>query len=263
MKLNKNEILGENFSTATNRLKKILLFEMIKENKANYCYRCKKEIIDFLELSIEHKIPWLDSLNPKELFFSTKNISFSHKNCNSKASRYKDFNLKIASYTGLKGVSYKKDKPRTKPWFSYIFVDGKRKSIGHFHTVEEAMEAYDKEAINLHGSNALTNKMILEQKNPNSKRDKIYSQLNMSFSKASYLLKKQLFYSLLKQKQLHICYRCNNEISNCKELSIDHIEDWLSSANPKFSFYNLDNLAYSHLTCNIKAQKRNKANILT
>ena len=39
-------------------------------------------------LSIEHKIPWLDSDNPKELFFNLeKNIAFSHLSCNISAAR--------------------------------------------------------------------------------------------------------------------------------------------------------------------------------
>lgn len=36
---------------------------------------------------IEHKIPWLDSDKPKELFFDLENIGFSHLSCNIKARR--------------------------------------------------------------------------------------------------------------------------------------------------------------------------------
>jgi hypothetical protein len=39
------------------------------------------------ELSIEHKIPWLDSEDPKDLFFNLNNIAFSHLTCNVKAAR--------------------------------------------------------------------------------------------------------------------------------------------------------------------------------
>lgn len=37
--------------------------------------------------SIEHKVPWLHSENPLELYFSLDNISFSHYLCNVKAGR--------------------------------------------------------------------------------------------------------------------------------------------------------------------------------
>ena len=37
--------------------------------------------------SVEHVTPWLDSEDPVGLFFDLKNISFSHRNCNSSAAR--------------------------------------------------------------------------------------------------------------------------------------------------------------------------------
>lgn len=37
--------------------------------------------------SIEHKIPWLDSDDPVDLFFNLENIDFSHLLCNSAAKR--------------------------------------------------------------------------------------------------------------------------------------------------------------------------------
>lgn len=38
-------------------------------------------------LSIEHKIPWLNSENPQGLFFDLQNIAFSHLSCNVGAAR--------------------------------------------------------------------------------------------------------------------------------------------------------------------------------
>ena len=37
--------------------------------------------------SIEHKVAWLDSENPVDLYFDLENISFSHLKCNVKNSR--------------------------------------------------------------------------------------------------------------------------------------------------------------------------------
>lgn len=73
--------------TATARLKKNLLFTLIIQLGFNYCYQCGFEIDDEDTLSIEHKIPWLDSDNPIELFFDLNNIAFSHNTCNGKAAR--------------------------------------------------------------------------------------------------------------------------------------------------------------------------------
>ena len=83
----KDEQLGMSHGTATARLKKSLMFSLIKETGRNICFQCGKPIESEDDLSIEHKIPWLDSENPKELFFNLNNIAFSHLSCNSGAAR--------------------------------------------------------------------------------------------------------------------------------------------------------------------------------
>lgn len=83
----KNVQLGMNFATAYGRLRKVILFELVKELGRNFCFQCGAEIITADDLSIEHKVPWLDSENPVDLFFNLKNIAFSHLGCNSSASR--------------------------------------------------------------------------------------------------------------------------------------------------------------------------------
>ncbi len=75
--------------TAANRLKKELLFKYIRKAGDNYCFQCGAEIETSDELSVEHKIPWLDSKDPIELFFNLENIAFSHLDCNVKAARPK------------------------------------------------------------------------------------------------------------------------------------------------------------------------------
>ena len=47
-----------------------------------------------------------------------------------------------------KGVSFHKAKGK---WRAYIYVNGKQKSLGYFHTKEEAAAAYEKAARELHG----------------------------------------------------------------------------------------------------------------
>ena len=79
--------LGMPVGTATAILRKKILFFLIQQMELNICFQCgeKIEVVD--DLSIEHKVPWLHSENPKELFFSLDNIAFSHLSCNSSAHR--------------------------------------------------------------------------------------------------------------------------------------------------------------------------------
>jgi hypothetical protein len=41
-------------------------------------------------------------------------------------------------------------------------------------------------------------------------------------------------------------------------LSIEHKEAWQGAADPKLAFFNPDNIAFSHLSCNISAGSRTK-----
>jgi len=80
--INKAVALGMPFGTANQKLRKSILFHLIKVSKLDTCYRCNKKILSIEELSIEHKKDWLHSENPKDLFFDINNIAFSHLNCN-------------------------------------------------------------------------------------------------------------------------------------------------------------------------------------
>lgn len=79
--------LGMPPGTAANKLRKSILFKLLKESKQNFCFQCGAEIETEEELSIEHKVPYLDSEDPKKLFFDLDNIAFSHLFCNIGASR--------------------------------------------------------------------------------------------------------------------------------------------------------------------------------
>lgn len=79
--------LGIPHGTATHQLRKLIIFRFIKVLGLDNCFQCGHKIANVDELSIEHKIPWLDSENPKELFFDLDNIAFSHLKCNSGAAR--------------------------------------------------------------------------------------------------------------------------------------------------------------------------------
>lgn len=81
-------------------------------------------------------------------------------------------------------------------------------------------------------------------------------QLGMPTGTASNRLKKSLLLKLLKESNKNICYRCNKDILDEAELSIDHKEPWFNSENPVEKFFDLDNIAFSHLTCNISVASK-------
>ena len=80
--LKKDIQLGMSHGKANNKLRKLLLFELSRRCGLNFCFQCGKEIETVDQFSIEHKIPWLDSESPIELFFNLDNIAFSHLLCN-------------------------------------------------------------------------------------------------------------------------------------------------------------------------------------
>ena len=83
----KDEQLGMSHGAAANRLRKAIMFELVRETGRNVCFQCGEAIEDIANLSIEHKIPWLDSEDPVGLYFDLGNIAFSHLRCNCAASR--------------------------------------------------------------------------------------------------------------------------------------------------------------------------------
>lgn len=85
----KNEQLGIAYGTAVHHLRKKIMLALLIELGKNFCFQCGCEIESESDLSIEHKIPWLDSDNPSQLFWDLDNIAFSHLKCNVAASRPK------------------------------------------------------------------------------------------------------------------------------------------------------------------------------
>lgn len=84
----KTRQLGMPFGTANNRLRKSIIFDLLKRHKENFCFQCGAEIVTVDDMSIEHKKPWLHEGNAVELYFDLSNIAFSHLHCNIAAARY-------------------------------------------------------------------------------------------------------------------------------------------------------------------------------
>ena len=82
----KDKLLGMPHGTASNRLRKTILFSMLYGKVYDrQCFRCDQQIEDVDDMSIEHKEPWQSANDPKAVFFDLENTAFSHLRCNSGA----------------------------------------------------------------------------------------------------------------------------------------------------------------------------------
>lgn len=104
----KAEQLGMNAGTASHRLTKDILFQFVTSG-GHKCFRCGKDL-QRENFSIEHKKPWLDSIDPIGLFFDLENIAYSHLSCNVSAARRT--NKKYSNPDELKAVNNLRDRNR-------------------------------------------------------------------------------------------------------------------------------------------------------
>lgn len=158
----KAEQLGMSYGTARNRLIKQMMFRLAQELGYDKCFQCGNVIESETELSIEHKIPWLDSDNPLELFYDQNNLAFSHLSCNAGASRNTPIKSKNStSYVGKSGFKgVQNNKVGKCKYIARIAYDGKYHHIAYGDDARKLAELYDKRAIEVHGSEAVTNKML-------------------------------------------------------------------------------------------------------
>ena len=83
----KEKHLGMPLGTAANRLKKSIMFQLVKEAGLDVCFQCDEKIVSEDDFTIEHKTPWIHSNDPVGNYFDLSNIAFSHAKCNSSARR--------------------------------------------------------------------------------------------------------------------------------------------------------------------------------
>ena len=80
------------------------------------------------------------------------------------------------------------------------------------------------------------------------------SQLGMNPSTASGRLVKDILFRLAVETG-HTCYRCGGELIR-ETFSIEHIKNWLDSEDPVGLYFDQDNIAFSHLACNVTARRK-------
>jgi hypothetical protein len=79
-------------------------------------------------------------------------------------------------------------------------------------------------------------------------------QLGMSFGSACNRLRNSIMFDLVCSAGRNICFRCGQRIVSASDLSIDHKEPWLGV--DVCLFWNLNNIAFSHRSCNTDARRR-------
>jgi len=79
------------------------------------------------------------------------------------------------------------------------------------------------------------------------------NQLGMNPSTASGRLVKDLLFKFVKEKHPN-CFRCGGPLTR-ETFSIEHKTPWLDSDDPVGLFFDLDNIDFSHHSCNVKAAR--------
>jgi len=77
----------------------------------------------------------------------------------------------------------------------------------------------------------------------------------MSVSTAQSRLLRDILWSLVVETGRNYCCKCK-EVMDRNTFSIEHIKPWLDSEDPVGLFYDLENISFSHLTCNISNARR-------
>lgn len=77
--------------------------------------------------------------------------------------------------------------------------------------------------------------------------------LGMPYGTAMNRLRKQLLFKYVQLAGDDYCYACGERIETVDDLSVEHKEPWLNRNLD--SFWDLDNIAFSHLGCNIPHTK--------
>lgn len=81
-----------------------------------------------------------------------------------------------------------------------------------------------------------------------SRSDADTNLLGMSWGTANNRLRKMVLFSLIQRCGEDFCIRCGSQIESIDDLSIEHIKPW--RGNNVELFWDLDNIAFSHVQCN-------------
>ncbi len=82
-------------------------------------------------------------------------------------------------------------------------------------------------------------------------------QLGGNYQSLCQQLKRDLLYHYVKLANCHICHRCGAPIESSEDFSVDHIQAWMYKENARELFLDLENIAFSHKSCNYRSRRQN------
>jgi len=85
--------------------------------------------------------------------------------------------------------------------------------------------------------------------------DKKRMQLGMNPSTASGRLVKDVLFKLIETTGGNVCFQCGEPMTR-DTFSIEHKEPWLDSDDPVGVYFDLNNIAFSHHSCNSSAGRK-------
>jgi hypothetical protein len=84
---------------------------------------------------------------------------------------------------------------------------------------------------------------------------KKHMQLGMNPSTAQHRLVKDILWKFIVETNNHNCCKCG-ELMSRDTFSIEHLTPWLDSEDPLKLFFDLDNISFSHLSCNMRDSRK-------
>lgn len=82
--------------------------------------------------------------------------------------------------------------------------------------------------------------------------------LGMPFGTATARLRKSLLFRMAQRLGEDTCYRCQRKIQSESEFSIEHKLSWATSDTPVELFFSPENIAFSHIICNVGSGVRDR-----
>ena len=92
-----------------------------------------------------------------------------------------------------------------------------------------------------------------------NRSQRIAPQLGMAHGTAANKLRKNILFYLAQQLDLTWCFKCGTLIESVDDFSIEHKEPW--EGRDAELFWDLNNIAFSHLSCNRVHKVTGKENI--
>lgn len=73
---------------------------------------------------------------------------------------------------------------------------------------------------------------------------------------SSYKLYRTIMMHLAERLGLCLCFRCGKKIEKLREFSVEHKIPWVGHPDAATVFMDVNNIAFSHLSCNSRAQRK-------